>query len=376
MARPATDAVHAGESPDPAHGSINVPVVQSSTFRYPERVDGSGGDGTRWAPAPYIYTRYTNPSIEATEAKLAALERADHALVFSSGMAAITAVCHAFLRPGDGLMAQQGIYGGTTALFRDELGPHGITIHDGPATDVPDIPEGTRLVWMESITNPLLRMADVEAWAKAAHDAGARLAVDATFATPIVQRPLRLGADVAIHSATKYLGGHSDLTAGVVCTDDDARAQRLREVRRNTGAVMEPIAAYLLGRSLKTFPLRMKRHQENASDLADHLRDDDRCAVHYPGVGGVMTIDLGTKEAAVAFRRHLRIMTPAASLGGVETLVSLPLETSHAYASPEERARDGITDGLVRISVGIEDVADLVSDVDHALSFASSRRNA
>ena len=365
MTKPATDAVHAGETPDPVHGSINVPIVQSSTFRYPERADGSA--------APYIYTRYTNPSIEATETKLAALERSRHALLWSSGMAAIHAVCQATLRPGDGLLVQQGVYGGTTAFFRDELAPNGITLHDGPALEAPTVPEGVRLVWMESITNPLLRMADVQAWADAAHAAGARLAVDATFATPILQRPLGLGADVVVHSATKYLGGHSDLTGGVVCTDDAAMHERLWQVRRNTGGVVEPIAAYLLGRSLKTLPLRMRRHQENAARLAEHLQEDDRIhAVHYPGVGGMVTLDLGNRLAAVAFRRHLRIITPAASLGGVESLASLPIETSHAYATADERAKEGVTDGLVRISVGIEDAVDLIGDVDHALSVALS----
>lgn len=368
MDKSATDAVHAGETPDPEHGSINAPVVQSSTFRYPERADGS--------EAPYIYTRYTNPSIEATETKLAALELAKHALLFGSGMAAIAAVCRTVLGPGDGMVVQQGVYGGTTALIRDELEPDGILVHAGPATEAPEVPPGTKLVWMESITNPLLKRADVEIWAKAARDAGALLCVDATFATPMVQRPLALGADVVVHSATKYLGGHSDLTGGVACTDDADMHERLANHRRNTGAVVEPIAAYLLGRSLKTLPLRMRRHQENAAALAAHFKDDDRVVVHYPGVGGMVTLDLGSLEAAVAFRRNVRIVTPAASLGGVESLVSLPLETSHAYATADERAAQGITDGLVRISVGIEDAADLIGDLEHALTVAISRRNA
>ncbi len=365
--KPATDAVHAGETPDPVHGSVNAPVVQSSTFRYPEREDGT--------PSPYIYTRYTNPSIEATETKLAALEQCTHALVFSSGMAAITAVCRSLLRPGDGLLLQQGVYGGTSAFVRDELVPDGIEVHAGPATDAPTVPEGTKVVWMESITNPLLKMADVSAWAHAAHAAGAVLVVDATFATPLVQRPLTLGADLVVHSATKYLGGHSDLTAGVVCTNMDVFHDRLWQHRRNTGAVVEPIASYLLGRSLKTLPLRLARHQQNAAAIAQHFEADGRVTVHYPGVGGMVTLDLGTKDAAVAFRRALRIVTPAASLGGVESLVSLPVETSHAYASAEQRAADGITDGLVRISVGVEDAKDLIADLDHAMTVASSRRN-
>lgn len=384
MPGPSTTAVHAGEGD--ATGNVNTPIHQASTFRYPELADGS--------PSSLIYTRYDNPTIAAVEAKLAALEGADHALLFSSGMAAVQTVCQALLSPGDTLAVQRGVYGGTTAYLEQELARMGIDVVAFDAFAPPDLPDATRLVWVESITNPLLRVTDVPAWADAAHAVGARLVVDATFATPVHQRPLDLGADVVMHSASKYLGGHSDLIAGALCCNDTTRGgtdaspgeeATLRDVlwrgRRNLGGVMDPHAAYLLGRGMKTLALRMERHAANALALAEALAGAVR--VVHPGradhpdhdvatrlVGGhcgMLALDLGSLDAAVAFRRAVRVLVPAASLGGVESLVSLPAETSHAYATPEDRARDGITDGLVRISVGIEDVDDLIADVRQAL---------
>jgi methionine-gamma-lyase len=380
VSHPDTDAVHAGERPDPADGAVNTRIVQSTTYWFPEMPDGSASG--------YIYSRYTNPTVEAVEAKIAALEGAERAMLFSSGMAAITSVCLSFLRPGDTLAVQRGVYGGTTALFADVLEGLGIRIHPFDADAGPDLPAGTRLVWMESITNPLLRVADIPVWADAAHAAGARLVVDATFATPLLQRPLELGADVVIHSATKYMNGHSDITAGAVICRAKEDHDKVWNRRRNTGPTLDPTAAYLVGRGLKTLPLRMARHCHNAATLAAALADHPAvAAVHYPGLprhpdhghatrllqsgfGGMVTLDLGSLEAAQSFRRRLRLVTPAASLGGVESLVSLPVETSHAYASADERRRDGIMDGLVRISVGIEDVEDLVRDVLAALGSA------
>lgn len=374
MPGPSTTAVHGGESPDPRHGAVNTPVAHSTTYRYPEAADGGA--------ASHIYTRYDNPTVEAVEAKLAALEGADGAFLFASGMAAIHATVTALL-PGGGIVAHQaGIYGGTTALFHDELASAGYAFHVLDPVN-PDIPEGTDLVWMESITNPLLRVADVEAWANAAHAAGARLVVDATFATPLLQRPLDLGADAVVHSATKYLNGHSDVTAGAVCFRSQDR-NALWTRRRNLGATLDPAAGNLLGRGMKTLAVRMERHVANAACIAQFLADDDRvAAVHFTGLpdhpdcetalrvlsasGGMVTFDLGSLEAAQAFRRALRVVVPAASLGGVESLVSLPRETSHAYASADERRAAGVTDGLVRLSVGIEDADDLIADIDQAL---------
>jgi cystathionine beta-lyase/cystathionine gamma-synthase len=373
---PSTTAVHAGEEPDPRSGAVNVPVHQSTTFWFPQMPDGG--------KAPYIYSRYENPSLESVERKLAALEGADHSLVFASGMAAIQAACASLLKPKDTLLVQRGVYGGTTAYLDNDLAPMGVKVVQGPAVEAPKVPRGTRLVWMESVTNPLLRVADVSAWAQAAHDAGALLAVDATFATPLLQRPLDLGADLVMHSATKYLNGHADVTAGALSFETSLR-NGLWMRRRNLGAVLDPHAAYLLGRGMKTLAVRVERHCGNAWALAQACEDlRGVAAVHYPGLpshpdhktarrmlgggfGGMVTLDLGSKAKAQRFRRRLKVITPAASLGGVESLCSLPLETSHAYTPAARRRADGIADGLVRVSVGIEDIEDLIADVDQAV---------
>lgn len=373
MSGPSTRAVHAGETSD-RHGAVNTPVVQSTTYRYPEAADG--------APASHIYSRYDNPTVQAVEEKMAALEGSDGALLFGSGMAAIHATVLAMLPSGGTIAHQEGIYGGTTALFNDVLGPLGFRIVSLDPVR-PDVPDGVDLVWMESITNPLLRVADVAAWAQAAHNVGARLVVDATFATPILHQPLAQAADAVVHSATKYLNGHSDVTAGVVCFNQSDR-DALWVMRRNLGATMDPGSANLLGRGLKTLDVRMQRHVENAAAVAQELVSMPGVEqVHFPGrsdhpdhataketlhgFGGMVSFDLGTKEAAIAFRRKLKLVLPAASLGGVESLASLPLETSHAYATAEQRAALGISDGLVRLSVGIEDAADIVADLRQAL---------
>ncbi len=373
-----TTAVHGGEATDPRSGAVNVPVTLSTTYRYPELEDGS--------KAPYIYSRYTNPSLESVEAKLAALEGAKHSLLFASGMAAIQAACQTLLKPGDVLAVQRGVYGGTSAYLRDELAQWGVQVAPFDAHTKPALTKGTKLVWIESVTNPLLRVADVPLWAKAAHAAGAKLAVDATFASPLLQRPLAMGADLVMHSATKYLGGHSDVTAGALSTNDAALAESLFLRRRNLGPTLDPHAAYLLGRGMKTLALRMERHSASALALAKAASAmKGIAAVHYPGLpghsdhaiakrmlkggfGGMLTLDLGTLKRAQAFRQKVRVIVPAASLGGVESLVSLPIETSHAYATPASRKADGIGDGLVRVSVGIEDLADLVADLKRGLA--------
>jgi cystathionine beta-lyase/cystathionine gamma-synthase len=365
-AGPSTRAVHAGEAPDPASGAVNVPIQQSTTFWFPELP--AGGDGQpAGRPSPYIYSRYTNPSVEAVEAKIAALEGAPAgSLAFASGMSAIASLCSAMLRPGDTLAVQRGVYGGTAAYFENDLKPWGAKVVEMDAVAPPKaLPAGTKLLWMESITNPLLRVADVRAWAKAAHAAGALLCVDATFASPVLQRPFELGADVVMHSATKYLGGHTDVTAGVLSFRETALRETVYLRRRNLGPTLDPHASFLLGRGMKTLVVRMERHAHYPG-LPSHPDHATAKAVLNGGFGGVVTLDLGSRERAVAFRRKVRLITPAASLGGVESLASLPLETSHAYAPVEKRRTDGVVDGLVRISVGIEDIADLVADVRQA----------
>ncbi|MEA3144160.1 MAG: methionine-gamma-lyase [Thermoplasmata archaeon] len=387
-AGPSTRAVHAGETPDPRSGAVNVPIHQSTTFWYPEL---PAADGRVGAASPYIYSRYTNPSLESVEQKVAALEgAAGGSLVFASGMAATTSLCSALLKPGDTLATQRGVYGGTTAYFENDLKPWGAKVVEMDAVAPPaKLPPGTKVVWMESITNPLLRVADVRAWAKAAHAAGALLCVDATFASPVLQRPLALGADVVMHSATKYLGGHTDVTAGCLSFADPELRANVFLRRRNLGPTLDPHAAFLLGRGMKTLVVRVERHAQNALALAQACaKMPGVVAVHHPGLpshpdhataqallaggfGGMVTLDLGSQERAVAFRRRVKLITPAASLGGVESLASLPLETSHAYMPAEKRRADGVTDGLVRISVGIEDLADLVADVRQAAAQAS-----
>ncbi len=371
----ATRAVHAGERPDPS-GAVNTPIVASTTYRYPEMPDGSA--------ASHIYSRYDNPTVQALEAKVAALEGGEATFAFASGMGAIAAVCQAWLRPGDTLAVMAGVYGGTMSYMERELAPMGVTVHVFDAFAAAKLPAGTKMVWLESITNPLLRVPDLQAWASKAHAVGARLVVDATFATPIMQRPLEHGADVVIHSATKFLGGHADVTAGVATVNGDG--QRLWEARRNLGATLDPYAANLVGRGIKTLPLRVQAQTRTASALAKALAEDHalKVIVHHPsrpdhadaataarlldGPGAMLTLDVGSRERAIAFRRKVRIIQPAASLGGVESLVSLPLETSHAYSDAAERAALGITDGLLRISVGVEDLDDLLADIRGALA--------
>lgn len=354
--KPATVCVHAGERINPHHGAVNTPIVQSTTFHYPETPEGE--------PAPYIYSRYDNPTVEDVEKKLAALDGADYALLFASGMGAESAI-FGTVSPGQTIAVQIGIYGGTTALLHDEIVPRGIHVVEfDPFTE--PVPKAD-LVWVESISNPLLKVLDIAAVAKATHAHGGRLVVDATFSGPMVHQPLALGADYVLHSATKSLNGHSDVTAGVICANGDRTDLWTR--RRNLGATLDPHAAALLDRGLKTLHVRMERASQNARALAAAARNA-AVIVHDPGVGQVITIDVGSKEAAIAFRRAITIMTPACSLGGVETLVSLPLETSHAYAPAEERLAAGITDGMIRISVGIEAEEDLLADLQKALTTA------
>lgn len=374
MVRLGTLAVHAGEQSH-ASGAINTPIVASTTYRYPEAADGSR--------AEYIYSRYDNPTVQALEQKVAALEGAAHGLAFASGMAAIAALCHTYLRPGDTIAVMEGVYGGTTAYLERELAPMGIRVVRINAFADATLPEGTRMVWLESISNPLLRVPDISSWARRAHDADALLAVDATFAGPVLHQPLALGADFSIHSATKTLGGHGDVTAGILLTNQDPEA--IWVTRRNHGATLDPHTASLTMRGIKTLHLRVKAQSEAALDLAQRLSEHAAvAAVHYPGLerhaehehaaasmgglyGCVVTIDVGSLEAAVSFRRAIQVITPAASLGGVESLASLPVETSHAYASADERAALGITPGLVRLSIGVEHVDDLWADLGQAL---------
>jgi len=366
-----TRAIHEGQEPDPATGAITVPIHQTSTY-----VQDAVGEHKG-----YDYSRTANPTRRALETCLASLEGAEHGFAFSSGMGATTTVMH-LVSPGDRIVAVDDVYGGTYRLFSKIYAPKGyefeFTKADGVAAA---IDERTRLVWIESPTNPLLNVVDIRAVAEAAHAAGAVLAVDNTFATPYLQRPLELGADIVVHSTTKYLGGHSDLIGGFACTNDPTVAERLAFLQNSLGAVPGPFDAWLVLRGLKTLALRMRRHCENARAVAEFL--DGHPAVErvlYPGLpghpgheiaarqmtdfGGIVSFVTGSVEEATALVARTRIWKLAESLGGVESLIEVPAAMTHASTADAPFAAPA---NLVRLSVGIESADDLIADLESAL---------
>ncbi|MGC9554343.1 MAG: trans-sulfuration enzyme family protein [Thermoplasmatota archaeon] len=367
-------------------GAVNQPLHLSSTFRLTEGAYRAIAEG-RGREAS-VYTRWGNPTVGAFEQKMARLEGGEEAVAFSSGMAAIAAVMLSHLRPGDELVTTRELYGGTYSFLEKELKRLDIRVRYADCTSPRDIASAitpqTRLLFFESLTNPLLRVLDVPAVAEAARQHGVPLAVDATFVSPVNQNPLSLGADLVVHSASKYLGGHSDLIAGVAAGTRDACREMWQRMTRH-GGCMDPFQAWLLLRSLKTLHLRIQRHNQNALAVARFLEQHHRVAeVWYPGLeshpqhhlarhmlqgyGGMVTFRIdGTDRDGLAFMRRLRVATEATSLGGVETLVSMPFNTSHSYLSPEEREAIGIGPGTVRLSVGVEDVEDLLADLRQAL---------
>ncbi|QLD90505.1 PLP-dependent transferase [Natronomonas salina] len=362
-----------------ATGDVVRPLHLSTTFEM-----GPSSEGE------YKYTRFGNPTRAAVESKLARLEGADHGLALSSGMAAISTVCFGLLSPGDHVVAFESLFGGTKAMFDDLLAGQGVEVTYVDATDAGNVasamrPE-TRLVWVESPTNPLLRLCDVEAVAKVADEGDATLAVDNTFSTPAVQRPLELGADVAVYSTTKFLNGHSDSMGGAICTDDDALVEQFRFVQeRGFGAVLAPFDCFLLQRGLKTLPLRMRRHQSNATAVAAFLADHPEVrTVHYPGLeghpqhdlaaeqmdgyGGVVSFEVDADAAETrAFLEELEVFDVAVSLGGVESLIEHTASMSAGNLTDEERRAAGISESLVRAPIGLEDPDDLVADLEAAL---------
>jgi len=374
---PATRAIHAGQEADPATGATITPVYLTST--YTQR--GIGED------VRYEYSRTGNPTREALETCLASLEGAEHGLAFASGSAATAAVL-SLLRPGDHVVAGDDLYGGTYRLFERVWRPLGISFSyvdaRRPEAIAEALGEATRLVWIETPSNPLLRLADIAAVAGVTREAGVPLAVDNTFATPCFQNPLALGADIVVHSTTKYLGGHSDVVGGAVLTSDAELHEQMKFYQNSAGAVPGAFDAWLTLRGVKTLSVRMQRHALNALLLAAHLRDAAWARdVAYPGLrdhpqhelaarqmrgfGGMVTFTLpGGRPAADAFVRRLRLFSFAESLGGVESLVCHPATMTHAAIPPDERAARGISDGTLRLSVGIEDVGDLVADLEQA----------
>ena len=376
-----TLCIHAGQDPDPATGAVMTPIVLATTFAQEGPL----------SPKRYDYSRAGNPTRTALEACLASLEGAEHGVAYGSGCAAVTAVL-LMLKSGDHVLVSDDVYGGTFRIFDGVLAQFGLesTFVDmsDPARVAEAMRPNTRLVWIETPSNPMLKILDVAAIADVARARGVPLAVDNTFATPMLQRPLGLGATLAVHSTTKYLNGHSDVVGGAVMTSDAAAAGRLRFLQKSIGSVPSPFDCYLVLRGLKTLAVRMKRHVESARVVAAFLASHPRVArVLYPGLatheghalagrqmsgpGGMITFEIdGTLEHAVAFLRALRVFACAESLGGVESLAEHPALMTHASLRPETRRALGIGDGLIRLSIGLEDPADLVADLEHGLSEA------
>ncbi len=379
---PATAVVHAGPGPDAATGALTPPLYWTSTYKR----DGLHDD------SPWTYGRTANPTRRALERAMAELEGGAGACAFASGMAAAAAVLH-LLCAGDHVVASADIYGGTWRLFEGPLKRFGlrfswVDLGDAKALRAALLPE-TRLVWVETPSNPTLRLTDIRAIAKRLAAHGARLVVDNTFMSPLGQQPLAAGADLVLHSTTKYLNGHSDGVGGCVVAARREDADALEEIQKTVGAILSPTDSYLVLRGIKTLALRMERHQHNALEIARWLeRHPSVVRVHHPGLashpqralarrqmrgfGGVVSFELSSKAQASRFFSRLRLFVLAESLGGVESLANHPATMTHAAMTAEQRKDIGVTDGLCRLSAGIEAVADLIADLDHALK--GSRR--
>lgn len=379
-----TRAVHAGQEPDPASGAVMTPIYQTSTYAQDAPGEHKG----------YEYSRVSNPTRTALEGNLAGLEGAEHAIAFSSGVAGIDAIMKS-LRPGDHVVATDDLYGGTYRLMKEVFEPLNIRTSFVEMKDPDQVEaaftEDTSLLWVETPTNPLMRLVDIQALSERAHARDIDVAVDNTFASPYLQQPLDLGADLVLHSATKYLGGHSDLILGAVCTNSDAWAERLRFQIKSTGASPGPMDCFLTLRGTKTLHVRMERHCENARQLADMLTSHPEVGrVRYPGLashpghelakeqmsdyGGMISFELAEDDmgAALSVLEEVEVFTLAESLGGVESLIEHPASMTHASIPAEEREKIGLSDSLIRLSVGIETIGNLKTDLRRALDRATS----
>jgi len=376
-ARFSTICIHGGQEPDPTTGAIITPIYQTSTYVQDELGRHKG----------FEYARTQNPTRSALEANLAAIEGGRAGFAFASGMAAINAIA-TLLEAGDHVVVTDNTYGGTYRLFEQILTRYGLTFSWVDTSRLDELaaamrPE-TKMVFVETPTNPVLRLTDIAKAAEIARTHGARLVVDNTFASPALQQPLALGADIVVHSTTKYLNGHSDGVGGIVVVAREEDVERVRFVQNSAGAILGPFDAWLVLRGTKTLPLRMERHSANAQALADVLRAHPKVTrVIYPGLadhpqhdlarrqmrgfGGMLSFELESFEAARAVLNRVRLMALAESLGGVETLICHPASMTHASVPPERRAAIGISDSMVRISVGVEDVADLEADLGQAI---------
>jgi len=375
-----TRAIHAGQRPEPLAGAIMTPIYQTSTYVQEALGENKG----------YEYARGKNPTREALERNVATLEGGRHGFAFSSGMGCVDSIMKLF-RAGDHIVCTENVYGGVFRLFDKILQHYGLKFTYVDTRDPQRIADAmtpaTRLVFVETPTNPLMRITDIRAAAEIAHRGNAILLVDNTFASPFFQQPLSLGADIIYHSTTKYLNGHSDMIGGIAVLNDDDLATRLQFNLNAAGAVPGPFDAWLALRGTKTLHLRMPRHDQNgrqiAAWLAERVGEDH---VFYPGLeshpqhalakrqmtgfGGMISVELGTKARANALLSRVRIFSLAESLGGVESLISHPASMTHASVEPERRAQLGITEGLIRLSCGVEDVQDLIGDLDQAFGAA------
>jgi cystathionine beta-lyase/cystathionine gamma-synthase len=370
-----TRAIHDGQEPDPATGSVVVPIYQTSTYAQDAVGEHKG----------YDYSRVSNPTRTALQICLASLESAEHGVAFASGMAAVTTIMH-LVHPTERVVSVNDVYGGVYRLFSQVYQPKGYDVEFLSAEEIntnlaEHLDERTRIVWLETPTNPLLNVIDIKAAADAAHEVGAIVVVDNTFASPYLQRPLELGADIVLHSTTKYLGGHSDLIGGFAATNDHTIAERLYFLHKSLGGVPGPFDSWLVLRGLKTLALRMERHSENARRIAEYLSSHQSVEqVLYPGLpshpgheiakrqmsdfGGMISFLVGSEEEAVELVARTNVWTLAESLGGVESLIEHPAQMTHAstaegpFAAPRN---------LIRLSVGIESVDDLIADLESAL---------
>ena len=372
-----TRAIHAGQVPEPLSGAVMTPVYLTSTYVQEELGKNTG----------YEYSRVSNPTRDALERNIAALEGGAQGHAFGSGMAAIDAIFH-LLRPGDHILLSHNVYGGTYRIGKMVLEDFGLKFEFINTTDLTlvrrSIKKNTKMIFVETPTNPTMEITDLSAVAEIAKHHSLISVADNTFATPYLQRPLEYGFDIVVHSLTKYLNGHSDMLGGLAVTSKKNIIEHLRFFQKAVGGILSPFDAWLCLRGTKTLPVRMEQHCRNAMHVAEWLSHQRKVVkVHYPGLpshpqhrlakkqmknfGGMISFDLGSLAAAKKFLKHVRLCALAESLGGVESLISHPASMTHSSIPPAQRQKIGVTDGLVRISVGLEDVDDIVDDLAQAL---------
>jgi cystathionine beta-lyase/cystathionine gamma-synthase len=374
-----TDAIHAGQQPDPSTGAVTIPIYQTSTYVQ----EGLGKH------KGYEYARTKNPTRLALEQNMAVLERGVAGYAFASGMAAETAITQLLLKQGDHAICSDNVYGGTFRLFDKIVRHYGIEFSYVNTSDLEAVRKAlrptTRMLFIETPTNPVMAITDIQAVAEIAHTNDTRVVVDNTFTSPYFQRPLELAADIVVHSTTKYLNGHSDSVGGIVILKHQEDAEKLAFIQNAAGAILSPFDSWLVLRGIKTLPVRMEAHNANGIAMANYLSSKKQVQkIYYPGLpthpghelakkqmsgfGAMIAFDLGSLDRAKTFLGRVRLCSLAESLGGVETLISHPATMTHASVPAEQRARLGITDGLVRISVGIEDIDDLIADLEQAFA--------